>query len=163
MSYLDLSLLVVLLLSALIGLWRGLVVEVWSLVAWLVAFVLTFSLGDSAAALLASRIETPALRLVLGYVAVFIATLLIGAIVLWLLRRLIASTGLTGTDRMLGLLFGLVRGAAVNVLLLLLVGLTTLPREPAWQSSQLVRLFLPGAEWLRAQLPPALAGKIQFA
>lgn len=163
MSYLDLTLAAVLLISALIGLWRGLVVEVWSLVSWLVAFMLSFSFGGQVAGLFATQIEAPALRLVLGHLAVFIVVLIAGGIVLWLLRRLIASTGLSGTDRMLGLLFGVVRGAALNVLLLLLLGLTTLPAEPGWRGSELVRLFLPGAEWLRLQLPPALAEKIRFA
>lgn len=159
---LDIVLLGVLLVSGLLGLWRGFIVEVMSLTSWLLAFWAAFAFGDALAAALAGSIDSETVRGAVGYVGVFITTLVAGGLVTWLLARIVRGTGLSGTDRTLGFLFGLVRGAAVCVVGVLLLGLTPAPQSPGWSQSSLVGLLQPGAEWLRSWLPPALAERIRF-
>jgi membrane protein required for colicin V production len=159
---LDIVLLGVLLVSGLLGLWRGFIVEVMSLASWLLAFWAAFAFGDALSAALAAWIDSEAVRGAAGYVGVFIATLVAGGLVTWLLARIVRGTGLSGTDRTLGFLFGLVRGIAVCSIGVLLLGLTPLPQSPAWAQSSLVGLLQPGAEWLRSWLPPALAERIRL-
>ena len=106
-----------LLLSVLLGAWRGLVFEVLSVLSWVAAFVLAQWLAPDVAhyaadaAAPASWCATRA-----GFVLVFIATVLLGGLLAALLKKLMAAVGLRPVDRMLGAAFGVVRG----VLLLLL-------------------------------------------
>jgi membrane protein required for colicin V production len=77
-------------------------------------------------------------------------------------RKLVHSVGLSGMDRALGFALGLVRGGFVACLLVLLMGFTTLPREPGWRDSQVVPVLLPGAQWLRGWLPDWAAQRVDF-
>lgn len=108
----DIVLVIVILLSALMGLARGLVKEVLSLVIWGAAFVAALFFGDLVGARLGADMGDT-LRALIGFVSVFIAVLIAGAIVQWLFAKLIETTGLTGTDRFLGFLFGSARGIVV--------------------------------------------------
>jgi membrane protein required for colicin V production len=92
----------------------------------------------------------------------FLATLLIGGLIGLLASYLVDYTGLTGTDRLLGAVFGLARGSAVIVVLVLAAGLTPLPNDPWWQQSLLMGHFQEGALWLRGFLPPELAQNVRF-
>lgn len=148
----DYALLLMLLLSMGIGLWRGLVVEVLSLAVWVAAFWLAMALGEPLSVQL-TAVESPAARLFLGYAAIFLGTLIGGGIVIWLIDKFLSRTGLSSTDRLLGLCFGLLRGYAIGCVLVLGLGFTPLPRERWWQESQLLPVFVFGAGWLRGFLP----------
>ena len=88
--------------------------------------------------------------------------LLVVGIVGWLVRKLIHAIGLSGMDRALGLLLGIVRGGFVACVLVLLMGFTTMPREPGWQESRVVPVLLPGAMWLQTWLPDWAAQRVDF-
>jgi membrane protein required for colicin V production len=158
----DWLLLGVIALSALMGLMRGLVVEVLSLVVWIAAFWLAFVYGDAVSVLFSNVIATPSARLLLSYAVVFVAALLIGGIVTWLVGRLMKATGLGGIDRLLGLVFGLLRGAALACVLVLLFGFTTMPQDALWRESRLLPEFQVGAQAMRSWLPDAVAPYVQF-
>jgi len=162
LSVVDIVLLGVMLVSGLIGLWRGFVVEVLSLTVWALAFWAAFALGDRTAGLLAGWIDTQAVRTALGYVGTFIAVLVLGGLCTWAISRVIQRSGLSGTDRSLGFAFGLLRGVAVCVLGILMLGFTALPETPDWQQSRLLAVLQPGAEWLRSWLPEKVAEQIRF-
>ena len=158
----DVALLSVIALSCLIGLWRGFVVEVMSLVVWIAAFWFAFAYGDSASALFAGVVETPSARLFLGYATLFFAALVLGAMATWLIGKLVKTTGLSGTDRLLGLGFGAARGAALCCLFVLVLGFTPLPQDPWWAQSRLLPTFSAGAQWLQGWLPAAVAEHVQL-
>jgi membrane protein required for colicin V production len=157
MNWVDGVILAVLGLSILIGLLRGLVAELLSLVIWVTAFVVATLFGPSVAALFDHVISLSAARISLGYAICFIGVLLIGAIVRFAARRLIWSTGLSGIDRFLGLLFGFVRGVLVVTLAVFLIGLTALTRESWWQHSVLLPEFQATAAWLGQNIPAEVA------
>lgn len=162
LTWVDIALLAVLTISALIGLWRGFVVEVMSLAVWVAAFWLAFAFGEDVSELYAGVVATPSARLFLGYATLFIAALMVGGLATWLMGKLVKSTGLSGTDRMLGLGFGLLRGAALGCVLVLLMGFTRMPQDPWWSESRLLPQYEDGARWLRTWLPEAVADRVSF-
>ena len=161
LTWADFALLLILAVSMGIGLWRGFVVEVLSLTVWIAAFWLSMGLGEDVAARL-TGVESASARLLLGYAGVFIAVLLVGGLLTWLIGKVIANTGLSGTDRLLGLGFGLLRGGVLACVAVLLMGFTPLPQDSWWQQSRLLPTVQRGAEWMATFLPAAAAGEIDF-
>lgn len=154
LTWVDYLLIAVMAISMVIGLWRGLVVEVLSLTVWVAAFWLAVLFGGDLARWLDS-VQQPAIRQFLGYGGVFLATLLMGAIAVRLIGKLIAVSGLTVIDRLLGVGFGLIRGYALACSLVLGLGFTSLQQQPDWRESSLLPGFIVGALWMRGFLPAA--------
>ena len=148
LATIDLIIVGVVLLSGLISLVRGFVKEAMSLVIWVVAFAVAMNFKEPAAALLVNVIEQPSIRQLVAWGALFVATLLLGSMVNYLLGKLVSSTGLSGTDRMLGLVFGVFRGLLI-VLALVIVLPSALPvdQDPWWQSSALIPIFQGFEAW----------------
>ncbi len=153
MNWVDYAILAVLALSVLIGLMRGLVTEVLALVIWVAAFWTAWALGPTVAAYFRGHVGLPSARIIIGYGLCFLAVLLLGALLRFAVSRLVEGTGLSGTDRLLGMVFGLVRGAFLVTLCVLLLGFTPFTRDPWWQRSQLLPTFESASGWLARQLP----------
>lgn len=162
MSGIDWVLLAIVAVSALFGLMRGFVGVVISLVAWVLAGWVAFNFGAQVALLLASDGEPTAGQVLAGYALSFMGVLVVVGVFGWLVRKLVRSIGLSGLDRMLGLVAGIARGAFVACALVLLLGLTTMPREAAWRSSAVVPVFVPGAQWLSGWLPGWVAQQVDL-
>ena len=162
MNVADLAIAIVIVLSVLMGIVRGFIGEVMSLASWIAATVAAFMFGGRVADLFGASIDMPSARAALGYALVFIVVLLIGALVTWLLRKAVKGSGLSGTDRMLGLVFGLVRGALVVVVLVLLAGLTPFPRDAWWHESRALPTFERLATQLLAKLPESVARRFDW-
>lgn len=132
---LDWVLLVILLVSALVGIWRGLVYEVLSLVAWVVAFLVAQWFAVEMGALLPMGSAGEGSRYLAGFAVVFLLTLVACGLTIALLTKLISAVGLRPIDRALGGLFGLIRGLLMLMALVLIVGMTPLQRHDEWQAS----------------------------
>jgi membrane protein required for colicin V production len=158
----DIAILAVLALSVVIGVIRGLVVEVMSLLSWVAAVVAAMYFGPMVGEWFAGSVTLPSARVALGYSIVFVVALLAGGIVMFLLRKIVKGTGLSGTDRMLGLVFGMARGLVIVVALVLLGGLTPFPRDTWWQESRALPAFEEMAGHASAYLPEALRRHIDY-
>ena len=163
MTAIDWVLLAIFAISTLFGAMRGLVGVIASLATWLLGGWAAFRFGGDAAMLIAGGSAPSTGQLFAGYALSFIGVMIVVGLVGWLVRRLLHSVGLSGLDRMLGLVFGLLRGAFIVCVLVLLLGFTPLPREAEWRDSLLVPLVLPGARWLQAWLPEWAAHEIDFS
>jgi membrane protein required for colicin V production len=140
-------------LSVLMGLWRGFIGEAIALACWVLAFWVAWTFGAQLAAQF-TAITLPSARLVLGYAICFVGVLIAGALVGFLMRKLIAGSGLSGSDRMLGMVFGLIRGLAIVTITVLILKFTPLPQDPWWKESKLLPTFENAAKWLSTKLPP---------
>lgn len=155
MNIADIVILTVLLISVLIGLMRGLVGEVLSLVRWVAAFWIASVFGAQVGELYGRWLHEPAARIVAGSVTCFVAVLIVGGLIAWFVRRLITYSGLRGGDSFLGMAFGLARGLLLVTFVVLMLGFTPIPREAAWyRQSTLLPAFQNGAAWLAGALPP---------
>jgi len=143
MVALDWIFLSILLLSLLIGAWRGLVYEVLSLATWFAAFLLAQWFAPAAAQYLPMAGSSETIRYAAGFVLVFIGTVFAGSILTWLISRLFQVAGLRPADRVLGAVFGLMRGVIVLLVVAVLVSMTPLHADAWWNESV-------GANWATA-------------
>jgi membrane protein required for colicin V production len=157
MNGVDGVLLAALLLSAVIGLWRGLVYEVLSVAAWVAAFVAAQAYAGQAGAWLPMGEASPALRLAGGFAAVFIATAFAGGLLAWMVKRMVSAVGLRPIDRVLGAVFGLFRGGVILLALAVVVGMTPLHSNPQWQASVVAQTLAEGLVTLKPLLPESVA------
>ena len=97
-----------------------------------------------------------------AFASLFLATLLLAAMVNFLVGRLIDISGLSGTDRMLGMLFGMARGAVVIAALVLLLGYTPIPNDPWWGDSHLLHYFEDLALKMASYLPPEFTKNLSY-
>lgn len=142
---LDWVCLAVLLVSLLIGAWRGLVVEVVSLASWIAAFVLAQWFAPDAAARLPMAGAGEPVRYAAGFVLVFVATLFAGALIGFVVSKLLSAVGLGFLNRLLGALFGTLRGVLLILAATVVVGMTPWRSSPTWQESV-------GTRWATAAL-----------
>lgn len=143
MNWLDYALLGIVAVSILIGIIRGFVREVISVVVWVAAFLIAMRYGAQAGDYLSPWIASSMIRWVLGFGGLFVLTLILGALVGYVGRALVGKTGLSGTDRLLGVVFGGVRGGLLVGLIILGAGLTAIPQAPWWQASVVVQGYQP--------------------
>jgi len=163
MVWVDVAIIIIVTLSALISVLRGFVKEALSLVAWVLAFWVAFTFHQNLATILSEYIDTPSLRLISAFALLFVVTLIIAALVNNLISTLVKKSGLTGTDRMLGVIFGIARGTVIVAILVLMAGLTQLPADPWWQDSIFIKHFQEMAIWLKSFLPEDIAANFKYA
>ncbi|MDX1512811.1 MAG: CvpA family protein [Gammaproteobacteria bacterium] len=162
MLWIDYAILGVIGLSALISVVRGFIKEALSLIGWIAAIWIGLAFSEDLAVLLEDKISVPSVRMALAFSALFIATLLLTGLIIYLVGLLVQKTGLSGTDRMLGVIFGVARGSVIVGILVLLAGLTPLPDDPWWRESVLVPHFERLAIEIRGLLPPDIARHFDF-
>jgi membrane protein required for colicin V production len=162
LNWIDYSIIFIILLSAVISLFRGFIRETFSLVNWIAAFWISWLLFRDLSQHLIQWISLPSARLGVAFIAIMISVLIVGGIITYIVSRLVESTGLTGTDRMLGMFFGLVRGVFIVAIIILLAGLTAFPQDPWWKQSVLIVYFQEVSIWLRSLLPDDIAGYFSY-
>lgn len=162
MTPFDYVLLGAIALSMLVSLVRGFVREALSLLTWIVALWLALVYGPTVAMHLPQALEHPDLRLALAFVLLFVLSIMLGGVINFVIGQSMARSPLKGTDRLLGMLFGFVRGLIVIAVLVLLAGLTPLPQDPLWNSSVLLPWFQVLADFLVSFLPAEYAEFFRF-
>jgi membrane protein required for colicin V production len=161
MLWVDYGILGIIVISALMSIGRGFIREILSLAAWAIAFWVAMNFSSLVDPFF-TAVTVPSMRKLLAFLTVFVAVLLLAALVNSFLGKLITATGLSGTDRALGIIFGAVRGAGIVSILVLLAGFTPLPKDPWWQQSMFLKYFQAAAIWIRQYLPDSIASMITF-
>lgn len=150
MNWADWAIVGVLGLSALISVVRGFVKEAVSLLIWVAAAVVASIFHERLAVWLVDVIATPSLRMLVAWVGLFVLVLIVGGLMNFLLGQLVKATGLSGTDRLLGMLFGASRGLViVMAVLVMLPEVLPVNEDPWWQESVLIPEFLRFEDWAK--------------
>jgi len=153
MLMIDMLIVGVIGVSALIGMFRGFFPELLSLLTWVIAVWSGWNFSDLVEPYLSTKLNSPFLELWVSRGVIFVAVLLIGGLIGQIVALTIRKTGLSGTDRSLGLLFGLVRGALIFGVVVLFAGSLNLSSEPWWQESRVIPYGIQIADWIRSVLP----------
>lgn len=156
----DWVIIVVLLLSTLLSLWRGFVREALSLAGWVTAFFVANLFGDSMASLLAGTIDNITGRYVAAYAILFVATLIAFTFVTFLAGRFIKATGLTVLDRLLGTVFGFTRGMILILVCVFVLRHLVSPPNLLWldQSALMPHVDMLG-QWVQGLFSRANSGQ----
>jgi len=162
MTAFDYVVIAIVLASLLLGLWRGVVGEIIALVAWVLAFFAAKLWGSELARVAFTGIADPALRIVAGWVSVFVAVLLLMALLRLAVRGLLKALGLSLTDRLLGVMFGAVRGLLIVLVLVAVGGMTSAPKEKWWSEAHFAAPLETAVLASKPWLPPEVAKRIRF-
>ena len=156
----DWVLLTLLLLSVLLGLWRGLMFEVLSVAGWVAAFLLAQTFADDVVPWLPIDKVSPPLQIAIGFALVFIVVAFIGGLVAWGVQKLVASVGLRPVDRVLGGAFGLARGVVILLAVALVITMTQLQSAAWWQTSSTASVLTATLHNIKPLLPDPVARHI---
>ena len=162
MIWVDYFILAIITVSALLSLWRGFFKEALSLISWVAALWVAMLYFHELGRYLTQWIDTPSVRGAVAFAILFVGTVIVGSVVSYLVSKLVEKSGLSATDRALGMLFGVARGVVIVAVLVMLAGLTSVPADPWWKDSLLLAHFQDMAMWLRSFLPVSIAENIQF-
>jgi membrane protein required for colicin V production len=148
----DYAILVILFVSAILGLVRGFLREVASLLIWILGFWLAVRyapvIGDTL-----KFVKSTEDRLIMGYGVVLLATLIASTLVGMLLKKLVESSGAGVGDRSLGTLFGAARGVVLVTILILIGDVALMPQPPWWRESKLIPYAAPLVKVARRLTP----------
>ncbi|MDH5765659.1 MAG: CvpA family protein [Gammaproteobacteria bacterium] len=157
MTLVDFGIVLIVSTLLVLGLIWGFVKIALALGTWIAASVISFGFAPNLAATFLQDIESPAMRLAIAMGVLFLLTIMLGALVSFLMRQLITKTGLTALDRVLGMVIGASLGLIVIVGLVFVAGLTPVPTYEWWQASLLIERFEVLVIWLQGYLPSDVA------
>ena len=158
----DLIVLSIIIISVVVSLMRGFVKEALSLTGWLASLWIAMSFSSGMAEIFGSSISDQTLRLLAAFISLFVLSLLVFSIVNYFATQFVQRAGLTGVDRTIGSVFGFLRGILLVTIIVMLLGLTTLPKESWWDESFFMFRFEVIATWLKDLLPDDIARYFQY-
>lgn len=153
LHWVDLVIVGIIALSVLTGLIRGFVKELIALLVWILAIWIAFNYSQSLDPWLQKYIQDKTARTVTGFILILVATLIAGGIVNALLSFILKKSGLSGTDRILGMGFGFIRGVFIVALIMVVIKMTSMPYEQYASNSRLYAKFDPAVNWLYGLMP----------
>lgn len=162
LNWADLAVIGIILLSTLISLIRGFIKEAVSLATWVLAVWVVLKFSPLVASYLVELTDVPTMRLGGAALILFICTLILGAIVNYIIGQLVEKTGFSGTDRTLGAVFGVLRGVLVVALVVFMAGLTPFPQDSWWKQSYFLPIFQDKIILYKVYLPQQIADNFDF-
>ena len=153
MAILDIAILGLIFISVIVGLLRGFTKELTSIAAWVISIYLALNFYKPVSQYLTAYIKQQWLSNVAGSAIVFVGSLFILSMVGYLISKAVASTGIKGTDRVLGSVLGLVRGVLIVAVFMVIASIFNVKGTSWWNESQVVPHLLPIANAINSVLP----------
>ena len=163
MATFDYVVLGIVAISLMLGMWRGVVSELIALVAWVMAFMAALEFGADAGKTLFSGFADPVIQVLAGCVLIFVGVLVLMSLIRLAVRSMVKALGLSLSDRLLGMFFGLARGVLLVMLLVAAGGMTSAPQQPWWKEATLAPPLETAVLVAKPWLPDDLAKKIRFS
>ena len=162
MTAFDVIVVLVVVASVGVSIWRGLAREVLSLLSWVGAFWLAQLFAGVMANGLPEALGHSGIRVAVGFTIVLVASLLVFSLMSRLVFHLVKVAGLTTSDRVLGAVFGVLRGGLMVLILVLLGGMTSAPRQAYWREALFSASLVAAALWVKPWLPPEVSRRVNF-
>ncbi len=163
MAAFDYAVIGIVALSLVLGLWRGVVSEMMALAAWVLAFMAALEFGAQSGQLVFPGIADPAVRALAGCALVFFGVLVAMSLVRVAVRSMVKALGLSVSDRLLGMIFGLARGVLLVMILVAVGGMTAAPQQVWWKQATLAPPLQTAVLAARPWMPDDLAKRIRFS
>ncbi len=163
MATFDYVVLGIVAVSLMLGLWRGVVSELIALAAWVMAVMAALEFGADAGKAIFTGLADPAIRVLAGCALVFVGVLVFMSLIRLAVRSMVKALGLSLSDRLLGMFFGLARGVLLVMLLVAAGGMTSAPQQPWWKEATLAPPLETAVLVAKPWLPDDLAKKIRFS
>lgn len=149
----DIVLLMIILIPGLVGILYGFLNIIFSIVAWLLAFAISFKFGAIFEPMLVNYIDNPIIRNILAFAGLFLISLMLLSLLSYFIVKLLGRAGLTAMDRMLGFFLGIGLGCFVIAAGVFMTGFTAFPEASWWQTSIVIEPFETVAIWGQQFLP----------
>jgi membrane protein required for colicin V production len=162
MTWLDYAVIGVFTISIVLGIWRGIVREVISILGWVIAFLAANLLAGPLGPAMPQALPSPELRVAAAFVAVFVVSLIVSSLAGLLISKVISAVGLGGLDRTLGALFGVARGMLIVLAAAVVAGLTSAPAQSYWRDSASGPWLARAAIALKPLLPQTLSERMRY-
>ena len=157
LGWVDWTLIAVLALSVLLGLARGFVFEALLLGGWVVAYFAAVWFAPQVGSWLPVGAPRSALNHAAAFALCFLAAILAWAVAARVIRLLIRATPLSVPDRLLGAVFGLLRGGLLLLVVATVVAYTPAAQSAPWQASHGARWLDQALAWVKPLLPTQAA------
>jgi len=161
MPWIDIVIIAFFAISILIGVYRGFVKETLSVASWVLAAFVAFRFGEQASVYIKPYVTKEPLDLAIAYVAVFLVSLILFAIISHIISQIFESSGMKGIDRSIGSIFGALRAAVIIVVLILVGRFMAMDNQQWWIDSGFIPYFEPLVEWFKSYLPADIIAKIE--
>lgn len=162
MTSFDYAVLLIAGFSVLLSVMRGMAREILALLSWVAAFWVANAFSGQLVPMLPVSIPNESLRYLAAFVILFLATLLVTSLITIALSEVIKNLGLKPADRLLGAFFGLARGMLIVLVIVLVAGLTALPRQPFWRNAMFSAPLEAVAQMVKPWLPEDFSKHINY-
>lgn len=147
MTWFDYALIIIIALSALVGLYRGIIREILSLVGWVLSFWLAIRYSHYLSGTFEGTIANDELRYGLSYATILVVSLIVFMIASYFVGKVFSLPGVGFVNRSIGMLFGVFRGLLIATILVFFGNMTAYANDPLWKQSTLIPTFSEIATW----------------
>lgn len=162
MIWADNAIIALLAIYTLIGVMRGFSQEVFSIIVWIIGIIVAWFFSQDFSIWLVKFFGASLARLAASFAVLIVITLTMGGIINILLADAVKKTGLTFIDRLGGMLLGGVHGLVVVFAIVVMAGLTPLPKDRWWQESKYIPPFQSLASLVKGNIPSIVASSINY-
>jgi membrane protein required for colicin V production len=134
----DYIILAIVIVSAVMGLVRGLLREAIAVITWFLAIVLAWSFGPALEPHMGGILVGSPLRIWAARAVIFVGVLLLGGAVSVIISHYVRVSMFAGMDKFLGLVFGIVRGIVIVGAFTIAVQALRMDEDESWKRSKLL-------------------------
>lgn len=137
LNWFDYTLLIVVVISAIFGMVRGFVREILSLLTWVLAFVAAYFFTDRVALVILPHVKSETVAQLTAFFSLFVLVLIVGALINYIIGRIVTFSGYSLSDAFFGIIFGAARGFLIALFVIFAIASSPLSAQAWFNASML--------------------------